>query len=255
MSNSGQKIAAVTGGAMGIGAEVARSLATQNYHVVICDINKNEGENFSNQLKNEGFEASFCYLDVSDASSIRDGFQWIDQQFGRCDVLVNSAGIAKTMPFLEYDLDVFNRTMNINVTGTLLCCQHAARIMQKHQFGRIINIASVAGLRAVGKGRTAYGTSKGAVIALTRQMAVELCEYGITANAVAPGPVDTPMTQELHSDAFRTAYSNAIPLKRYGTTSEIAGAVAYLASDVAAYVNGIVLPVDGGFMAWGAGDI
>ncbi|MBQ5265170.1 3-oxoacyl-ACP reductase FabG [Klebsiella pneumoniae] len=255
MSNSETKIAVVTGGAMGIGGEIVRSLATQNYHVVIGDINQDEGEQFANQLTDEGFSVSFCHLDVSSATSIAEGFAAIEKQFGHCEVLVNSAGIAKTMPFLEYDLDVFNRTMNINVTGTLLCCQHAARLMLKNGFGRIINIASVAGLRAVGKGRTAYGTSKGAVIALTRQMAVELCEYGITVNAVAPGPVDTPMTQVLHSDAFRTAYSNAIPLKRYGTTSEIAGAVAYLASDIAAYVNGIVLPVDGGFMAWGAGDI
>ena len=129
------------------------------------------------------------------------------------------------MAFLDFDLEVFNKTMLINVTGSFLCCQLAARIMRKHGFGRIINIASVAGMRAVGKGRTAYGTSKGAVIALTRQMAVELSDYGITANAIAPGPVDTPMTKELHSDAFRQAYSHAIPAKRYGTTQEIAGAV------------------------------
>ena len=147
------------------------------------------------------------------------------------------------------------RTLLINVTGTFMCCQLAARLMCKNEFGRIINIASVAGMRAVGKGRTAYGTSKGALIALTRQMAVELSDHGITCNAIAPGPVDTPMTKELHSDTFRKAYSNAIPAKRYGTTQEIAGAVSYLASEVAAYVNGIVLPVDGGFLAWGAGDI
>ncbi|MGY2680700.1 SDR family NAD(P)-dependent oxidoreductase [Pseudomonas tolaasii] len=255
MSTLRKKVAVVTGGAMGIGGEVVRALAAQQHHVVVSDINRFEGEKYVQQLRSEGFEASFCLMDVSDAASIASGFAWVAEALGRCDVLVNSAGIAKTMPFLEYDIDVFNKTMAINVTGTLLCCQHAARLMQRNAFGRIINIASVAGLRAVGKGRTAYGTSKGAVIALTRQMAVELCEYGITANAVAPGPVDTPMTKELHSEAFRAAYSRAIPLKRYGTTSEIAGAVAYLASDVAGYVNGVVLPVDGGFMAWGAGDI
>jgi NAD(P)-dependent dehydrogenase (short-subunit alcohol dehydrogenase family) len=255
MDNSDRKVAVVTGGAMGIGAEVIKSLAGSRYHVVICDINQSEGNTFAAELKAEGYNADFCYMDVSSPSSISEAFSWIQHELGRCDVLVNSAGIAKTMPFLDFDLDTFNKTMTINVTGTLLCCQHAARLMRENKFGRIINIASVAGLRAVGKGRTAYGTSKGAVIALTRQMAVELCEYGITANAVAPGPVDTPMTQELHTETFRNAYSSAIPLKRYGTTSEIAGAVAYLASDLAAYVNGVVLPVDGGFLAWGAGDI
>ena len=110
----------------------------------------------------------------------------------------------------------------------------------------------MAGLRAVGSGRTAYGTSKGAVIALTRQMAVELAEHGITANAVAPGPVDTPMTRTLHTERFREAYSRAIPMNRYGSTGEIASAVLYLASDDASYVSGAVQPVDGGFLASGA---
>jgi NAD(P)-dependent dehydrogenase (short-subunit alcohol dehydrogenase family) len=168
---------------------------------------------------------------------------------------VNGAGIAKLVPFIDYPLDTFLKTMQINVTGAFLCSQHAARLMVKNRWGRIINIASVAGMRAVGKGRTAYGTSKGAVIALTRQMAVELCDYGITANAIAPGPVDTPMTKALHSEEFRAEYANAIPMKRYGTTSEIAAAVCYLASEEAGYTNGIVLPVDGGFLAWGAGAV
>ena len=255
MKVADKKVAVVTGGAMGIGAEAAISLARDGHHVVICDINAQEAERFSHQLRDEDFTADACRVDVGDPASVSEAFAWIESEFGRCDVLVNSAGIAKTMAFLDSDLEVFNKTMLINVTGSFLCCQLAARIMRKNGFGRIINIASVAGMRAVGKGRTAYGTSKGAVIALTRQMAVELSEYGITANAIAPGPVDTPMTKELHSDAFRQAYSNAIPAKRYGTTQEIAGAVSYLASDVAAYVNGIVLPVDGGFLAWGAGDL
>ncbi|KUM43356.1 SDR family NAD(P)-dependent oxidoreductase [Pseudomonas sp. EpS/L25] len=250
-----QKVAVVTGGAMGIGAEAAFALAKDGHRIVICDINIDAAEHFVMLLKEQGHFAHARQVDVSSRASVTEAFDWIERELGRCDVLVNSAGIAKTMPFLDFDLEVFTKTLHINVTGTFLCCQLAARLMSKHGFGRIINIASVAGMRAVGKGRTAYGTSKGAVIALTRQMAVELIDYGITANAIAPGPVDTPMTKELHSDSFREAYSKAIPAKRYGTTQEIAGAVSYLASDVSAYVNGVVLPVDGGFMAWGAGDI
>jgi NAD(P)-dependent dehydrogenase (short-subunit alcohol dehydrogenase family) len=142
--------------------------------------------------------------------------------------------------------------MEVNVTGTFLCAQHAARLMLRNRWGRIVNIASVAGMRAVGTGRTAYGTSKGAVIALTRQMAVELAAHGITANAVAPGPVDTPMTRVLHSEQFRRDYARAIPMERYGATGEIAAAVMYLASEEASYVTGTVLPVDGGFLAAGA---
>jgi NAD(P)-dependent dehydrogenase (short-subunit alcohol dehydrogenase family) len=165
---------------------------------------------------------------------------------------VNNAGIAKTFPFLDFPLDNWLATMNINLTGTLLCSQRAARLMVPRRWGRIINIASVAGMRAVGKGRTAYGTSKAAVIGLTRQIASELAEHGITANAIAPGPVDTPMTEVLHSPAFRDAYTGAIPMKRYGRPDEIAAAVSFLASENAAYITGATIPVDGGFMSAGA---
>jgi 3-oxoacyl-[acyl-carrier protein] reductase len=167
-------------------------------------------------------------------------------------VLVNCAGIAKVFPFLEFPLDNFVATMNVNVIGTLLCAQHAARLMLKNKWGRIVNLASVAGQRSVGTGRTAYGTSKGAVIALTRQMAVELAEHGITANTVSPGPVDTPMTRVLHSEQFRKEYTHAIPMDRYGSTAEVAAAVMYFVGDEAGYTTGVDLVVDGGFLASGA---
>ena len=138
------------------------------------------------------------------------------------------------------------------VTGALLCSQIAARLMMPRRWGRIINIASVAGMRSVGSGRTAYGTSKAALIGLTRQIASELAEHGITANAVAPGPVDTPLTKVLHSEQFRGAYTAAIPMKRYGAPEEIASLVSFLASEHAGYITGAAIPVDGGFMAAGA---
>jgi 3-oxoacyl-[acyl-carrier protein] reductase len=255
-SESGRgRVAVVTGGAMGIGADVAERLARSGYHAVLSDINRGAADETVGKLRAQGLSASAVVMDVGNPDSIAEGFAAIARDAGRCDVLVNCAGIATMLPFIDYPLDVFLKTMQVNVTGTLLCAQHAARMMRPNGWGRIVNIASVAGMRAVGTGRTAYGTSKGAVIALTRQMAVELCDYGITANAVSPGPVDTPMTKALHSAQFREEYSRAIPLKRYGKTSEIAAAVCYLASDDAAYVNGVVLPVDGGFLSWGAGAI
>ncbi|SDV46862.1 SDR family NAD(P)-dependent oxidoreductase [Chitinasiproducens palmae] len=247
------RIAVVTGGAMGIGADTAQRLGAAGYHVVLADLDHGAAEQRVQALAKQEVSASAVQMDVGDAKSIAAGFDTVARQHGRCDVLVNCAGVAKVLPFLDYPLDVFEWTMRINVTGALLCGQHAARLMVQQGWGRIVNIASVAGVRAVGTGRTAYGTSKGAVIALTRQMAVELCEHGITVNAVAPGPVDTPMTRVLHTDKFRDEYTRAIPMKRYGSTGEIAAAVCYLASDEAAYVNGVVLPVDGGFLAWGAG--
>ena len=247
-----RRVAVVTGGAMGIGGESAAQLARTGHHVVIADRDTTAATQTAEQLIQEGLSVSTVDIDVGNATSVAAAFERIQKEIGRCDVLVNSAGLAKVYPFLDYPLDHFEHTMNVNVTGTLLCSQHAARMMVKEQWGRIINIASVAGLRAVGTGRTAYGTSKGAVIALTRQMAVELAEHGITANAVSPGPVDTPFTRVLHTEKFKKEYSSAIPMNRYGTVSEIAAVVAFLASDAASYITGISMPVDGGFLASGA---
>jgi 3-oxoacyl-[acyl-carrier protein] reductase len=252
MQESERRIAVVTGGAMGIGAEVCRRLAASGMTVVVADRDEAAAGTTAASLRADGASAEALAVDVSDPASVASAFAEIEQRYGRCDVLVNSAGIAKVYPFLEFPPDNFTATMAVNVTGTFLCCQHAARLMVRRKWGRIVNIASVAGMRAVGTGRTAYGTSKGAVIALTRQMAVELAEHGVTANAVAPGPVDTPMTRELHTERFRQEYCNAIPMNRYGTTGEIAAAVMYLVSEDAAYTSGVTLPVDGGFLASGA---
>ena len=249
---SNGRVAVVTGGAMGIGAEVCARLVAAGFTVVVADLDAAAATATVLRLRLHGSPALALPLDVAQPESVASAFAHVEREFGRCDVLVNCAGIAQVAPFLDFPLDNFLATMAVNVTGTFLCCQAAARLMRQMSWGRIVNIASVAGLRAVGSGRTAYGTSKGAVIALTRQMAVELAEHGITANAVCPGPVDTPMTRTLHTERFREEYSKAIPMNRYGSTGEIAAAVLYLVSDEARYVPGIALPVDGGFLASGA---
>ena len=250
--DSERRVAMVTGGAMGIGAEVCERLAAAGHQVLVADLDVGAAEATAMRLREAGGHAVALALDVGRPESVAQTFAQVERNFGRCDILVNCAGIAKVFPFLDFPLDDFVATMNVNVTGTLLCAQAAARLMVRRRWGRIVNIASVAGMRAVGSGRTAYGTSKGAVIALTRQMAVELAEHGITANAVAPGPVDTPMTRALHTEQFRQEYSKAIPMNRYGTTAEIASAVMYLVSEDASYISGVALPVDGGFLASGA---
>ncbi len=246
------RVAVITGAAVGIGAAVAKRLAQDGFHVMVTDRDVKAATKTARAIEKSGGLATPLELDVGNPDSIAQAFEAIRHAVGRCDVLVNNAGIAKTYPFIDFPLDNWNATMNINVTGTLLCSQHAARLMRKRRWGRIISIASVAGMRAVGTGRTAYGTSKAAVIGLMRQIAAELTVEGITANAIAPGPVDTPLTQVLHSPAFRQAYTAAIPAGRYGLTTEIAAMAAFLASDQAAYISGAVIPVDGGFYAAGA---
>ncbi|MFM1991006.1 MAG: hypothetical protein RJA99_3963 [Pseudomonadota bacterium] len=250
--DAGRRIALVTGAAKGIGEAIAAQLGRDGFHVVVSDLAADEAEATAARLRGDGLHASALALDVGRADSVAAAFDRLAAEHGRCDVLVNNAGIAKTFPFLEFPLENFEATMRVNVTGVLMCSQRAARLMVARRWGRIVNVASVAGMRAVGTGRTAYGTSKAAVIGLTRQMAVELAEHGVTANAIAPGPVDTPMTQVLHSQAFRGAYTAAIPMGRYGLPEEIAAVASFLASEGAAYLTGVALPVDGGFMASGA---
>ena len=250
--NTEVKIAVVTGAAMGIGMAIAAQLAKDGLTVLVSDLDEARATETAAEFRSRGLSAEPLGLDVSSPASIAAAFASVKERYGRCDVLVNNAGVAKTFPFLDFPLENFLTTMTVNVTGALLCSQHAARLMALRRWGRIINIASVAGMRSVGSGRTGYGTSKAAVIGLTRQMASELAEIGITANAVAPGPVDTPMTKVLHSEDFRGAYTAAIPMKRYGAPEEIAALVSFLASEGAGYITGVAIPVDGGFMAAGA---
>jgi NAD(P)-dependent dehydrogenase (short-subunit alcohol dehydrogenase family) len=150
----------------------------------------------------------------------------------------------------ECPLEDWQATMAVNVTAPMLLMQHALPHMRQKGWGRIVNVASISGLRA-GTGRMAYGTSKAALIAMTAQFAVEVADWGVTVNAIAPGPVDTPLVQANHTAATRSIYGDRIPMHRYGTPQEIANGILFLASEQASYITGQTLAIDGGFTAAG----
>ncbi len=246
------KVAAVTGGGSGIGAAVCSQLAQAGYRVAVLDMQLDNARAVAQHLNAMSPDcATAIHIDVSEPQSVDNAFAAVELHFGKvADVLVNSAGIMPVAPVLECSYEMFRKAMDVNVGGSFLCSQRAARGMVTQQFGRIVNLASISSERA-GVGRVAYGTSKTAIAGLTRQFAMELGSHCITVNAVAPGPIVTPMTEKNYTPETRQAFEATIPAKRLGLTDEIANAIVYLCSDGAAYINGVLLPVDGGYLAAG----
>ena len=190
--------------------------------------------------------------DVSNPEQVQEAMARIEAHFGRIDALVNNAGVAVFKTVGTTSFEEWRYVMATNLDGAFLCSQACVPVMLKNGGGSIVNIASISGLRASTL-RVAYGTSKAALIHLTRQQAVEFGTMGIRVNAIAPGPVETEMAKQVHSAAIRADYHDSIPLGRYGTMEEIASAIGYLCTSGASYVNGQVLAVDGGFDAAGIG--
>ena len=245
------RVALVTGAGSGIGRCVAESLAlAHGARVYVLDKDEQAAAAVVQGINESGGHAKTLVVDLADGPGLHKGLPSLTTAFGAPDIVVNNAGMAAMVPAAECSLDHWQATMAVNVTAPMLLMQHALPHMRQAGWGRIVNIASISGLRA-GTGRMAYGTSKAALIAMTRQFAIEVAEWGITVNAIAPGPVDTPLAQANHSDATRAAYGDMVPMRRYGTAEEIANGVLFLASDQASYVTGQTLAIDGGFVAAG----
>jgi NAD(P)-dependent dehydrogenase (short-subunit alcohol dehydrogenase family) len=247
LNESFKKLAIITGAARGIGLATALLFNENGYKVAIVDNDKKEIDNLS--FKNKDIK-TFCF-DISNDDELDKMYNQILEWHNRIDVLVNNAGVADFGNIEEANFKRWNEVMKTNLNGVFLCSQKGIAHLKKTK-GNIINIASISGLRASTL-RVAYGTSKAAVIQLTKQQAAELGEYGIRVNCIAPGPVKTKLAMAVHTQDIIDAYHDAIPLNRYGTEKEIANGIYFLASEKASYITGQVLAVDGGFEATGVG--
>ena len=245
------KVAIVTGAARGIGLAISKKFLEEGYRVAILDIDQ---KTLSQTMKQDFDTNNVLGLecDVSEPDQVDQSVNRVLEQFGRIDVLVNNAGIAEFKPMLETTYDEWSRILAVNLNGPFICTQACAPIMLKNEGGSIVNIASISGLRASTL-RIAYGTSKAALMHLTKQQAAELGNKGVRVNAIAPGPVDTAMAKKVHTADIRSDYHDVIPLNRYGLEEEIADAVWFLCSDSASYINGQIIAADGGFDATGIG--
>ena len=249
-NNSSMPVAVITGGARGIGLAIGQWFLEHGHRVALLDIDGDTLAQTAARLNDDRVLAVHC--DVSDPQQVQAAVDKVGAAFGRIDALVNNAGVAVFKPIAETTFEEWRSVMATNLDGAFLCTQACAPVMQKTGGGSVVNIASISGLRASTL-RVAYGTSKAALIHLTKQQAVELGNAGIRVNAIAPGPVETEMAKLVHSVAIRSDYYDAIPLNRYGTTEEIASVAGFLCSAAASYVNGQVLAADGGFDAAGVG--
>ena len=240
-------VALVTGAARGIGLATTQLFLDEGWHVAMIDIDNDELETASAPLDN----VLAVHGDVSDPDEATRMIDKVTTTLGGINALVNNAGIADFGPMEETTFARWKRVMSTNLDGPFLMTQGATPALKASK-GAIVNIASISGLRASTL-RIAYGTSKAAVIQLTLQQAVELGEYGVRANCVAPGPVRTKLAMAVHSPEIIAAYHDALPLNRYGSESEIAEAIVFLCSKRASFITGQVLAADGGFEATGIG--
>ncbi|HEX2173885.1 MAG TPA: glucose 1-dehydrogenase [Dehalococcoidia bacterium] len=243
------QVAIITGGASGIGLATALTFAREGARIVVADVRAEPAEAAADQVRQLGRAALALAVDVVDPAAVQAMVDRVVQEFGGVDVLVAAAGIARAEPFLTHRADLWQRVIDVNLTGVFYCCQAVARQMATQRRGKIINIASINGFRGV-EHTVAYNASKAGVVSLTLTMAVELAQYGINVNAIAPAQIETPMLSFL-SEQQRRIRLERLPLERFGRPEEIAAAALFLASSDADFVTGHTLAVDGGYLAGG----
>lgn len=239
------KVALVTGASKGIGEAIAKKLASQGAFVIVnYNGSKERAEALVAQIREQGADAVPYQCDVADFQAVEAMVKELISAYGRIDILVNNAGITRDNLIMKMSEEDFDAVLATNLKGAFNTIRHLARQMVKQRSGKIINISSVSGVLG-NAGQANYVASKAGVIGLTKSMARELASRGINVNAIAPGFVETEMTQAL-SETVREGATAQIPLRRFGTPREIADVAAFLASDEASYITGQIIHVDGG---------
>ena len=244
------RVAIVTGGTKGLGRSIADGLAGAGADIAICSRHRDEAEREAAGIAAASGQRTLgVACDVTQEDDVAALVERVVAEFGKVDILVNNAGVNIRGPIEELSLEDFETVMAVNVRGPWLCCRAVAPHMKRAKYGRVINMASTLSVVGV-PGRTPYGSSKGAVINLTRVLALEWAEHGVTVNSICPGPFLTPMNLPIaEKPETKQFILGAVPLGRWGELAEIQGAAIFLASGASSYVTGAALFVDGGWTA------
>jgi len=238
------QVVMVTGGARGIGKAIAGKFAAMGADLIIADVSIESADETAKELSQQGIRAKAAKLDVSKSAEVAKVFEEAIKDFGRVDILVNNAGITRDGLLLRMKEEDWDLVLSINLKGVFLCTKEAVKVMVKQRYGRIINIASVVAFMG-NPGQANYSASKAGIIGLTKTTAREYANRGITANAVAPGFISTAMTDAL-SENIRQEMLKSIPLGKFGSVDDVAGAVAFFALPESGYITGQVIHVNGG---------
>ncbi len=243
MDFTGKK-ALITGSGGGIGKSIALLLADMGADIVVNDVSLENAQQTVKEVISKGRKAICSSANVINDADVKEMFDSIASKFGRIDILVNNAGITRDSLLMDLTEDQWDQVMDVNLKGVFLCCKYAAKMMSEKQYGKIVNISSASAL-AGNIGQVNYAASKGGVISITKTLAKELARYGINVNAVAPGYIKTPMTRAVPEKVEKYLIGQ-IPLRRAGEPEEVANAVAFLVSDISAYITGQILSINGG---------
>lgn len=239
------KVALVTGASQGIGRAIAERLAKEGADIVLADISESVKATTS-KIEELGVKALGVVGSVANEQDVKNLFKEINSKFGKLDICINNAGISINSLTMRTSAGDFDKVISVNLRSVFLVSKEAMLMMMKNKYGRIVSISSIVGIRGNG-GQPGYSASKAGIIGLTKTMASEVAKRNITVNAVAPGFIETSMTGEL-DEKVKERYMEFIPMQKYGEVSDVAEAVAFLASDRAKYITGQVLVVDGGML-------